>query len=153
MATSQSDWRAPLVKLEKQLELYLVDKAPAIPKEWRELLVKIAPWISLVMVIIAVPAVLAIFGMAAWVSSFAYLGGVGYSTGFTISWIFTLMVMALQALAIPGLFKRTKAAWNLLFYATLLTAVQNLVVFNLAGLIIGTLISLYILFQVKEYYK
>ena len=153
MTTSQSDWKSAITKLEKQLELYLVDKAPSIPKEWKELIVKIAPWLSVIMVVVAVPAALAIFGLAAMFSPFAYMAGVGYGTGFTFSWIFTLAIMVLEILAIPGLFKRTKSAWYLLFYATLLGAVQNLVIFNLGGLIIGTLLGLYILFQVKEYYK
>lgn len=153
MATSQTEWKSAMAKLEKQLELYLVDKAPSIPKEWKQLIVKIAPWLSVIMVVFAVPAILAAFGLTAMFGSLIYLTGPVYGAGLTISWFFTLVIMALEALAIPGLFKRTKAGWNLLFYANLLGAVQNLVIFNLGGLIIGTLLGLYILFQVKEYYK
>jgi len=40
-----------------------------------------------------------------------------------------------------------------MFYASLLGAVQNAVSFNLGGLVVGTLLSLYILFQIKSYYK
>lgn len=153
MATSQTEWKSAMTKLEKQLELYLVDKAPSIPKEWKELIVKIAPWLSVIMVVLAIPALLAAFGLTAMFSPLIYMAGVGYSTGITLSWLFTLLVIALEVLAIPGLFKRAKSAWYLLFYATLLGAVQNLVIFNFGGLIIGTLLGLYILFQVKEYYK
>ncbi|KKU12762.1 MAG: Chromate transporter, partial [Parcubacteria group bacterium GW2011_GWC2_45_7] len=55
-------------------------------------------------------------------------------------------------LAIPGLFKRQEKAWKLLYYATLLGGLQNIVTMQIGGLI-GTLVSLYLLFQVKGYYK
>jgi hypothetical protein len=151
---SASSWKSTIGQLESKLKLYLVDKAPAIPKQWRELIVKIAPWLSVIMAVMALPAILAAFGLTAALKPFAYVGGFGYGgAGFTLGWIFTLVIMVLEVSAIPGLFKRTKGAWSLLFYATLLTAVQNLIFFNLGSLIIGTLLGLYILFQVKEYYK
>lgn len=40
-----------------------------------------------------------------------------------------------------------------MFYAVLVTAVYDLVTFSLGGLIIGTGISLYILYQIKSFYK
>ena len=150
---SSFDWKSAIGQLEKQLELYLVDKAPAIPKGWRELIVKIAPWLSVIMVVVSLPAILAVFGLTAVFSPFAYMAAGGHGTGLTLSWFFLIAMMILEILAIPGLFKRAKSAWYLLFYATLLGAVQNLIMFNLGGLIIGTLLSLYILFQVKQYYK
>ena len=152
-STSSSDWKSMVTQLESKLEYYLVDKAPSIPKEWRELIVKILPWLSVIMIVMALPLILAVFGLAAMFSPFAYIAGTGYGTGYTLTWVFTLAIVVIEALAILGLFKKAKSAWSLLFYAALLGAVQNLVVFNLGGLIIGTLLSLYILFQVKEYYK
>jgi len=152
-AAPSTDWKGMLSQLESQLELYLVDKAPAIPKEWKELMVKIAPWLTLVMAILALPAILAVLGLGAFVLPFSYMGGFRAGAGFTISWIFSLAVLALDIMAIPGLFKRSRQAWYLLYYAALLGAVQSLISFNLGGLIIGTLLSLYLLFQVKEYYK
>ena len=73
--------------------------------------------------------------------------------GYLINVIFLAVMIVLEALSISPLFKRSKTGWNLLYYSTLLGAVQNLLSFNLGGLIIGTLLSLYLLFQVKEYYK
>lgn len=150
---SSSDWKGMLGKLETQLNLYLVEKAPAIPKEWKELIVKVVPWLTLVFGVLALPAILAVLGLGALVMPFSFMGGIGYGTGFTVSWVLSLVVLALEFLAIPGLFKRSRNAWNLLFYATLIGALSNVVTFNLAGLIIGTLLSLYLLFQVREYYK
>lgn len=150
---SSTDWKGALSKLEAQLKLYLVDKAPAIPKEWKELLVKIAPWLTLIFAVLALPAILAIFGLGAFFMPFSYLGGVTAGASFTITWVFSVAILLLEFLAIPGLFKRTKGGWNLLFYSTLLGAIQSLLTGNLFGLVLGTLISLYVLFQVKEYYK
>ena len=152
-ATSSNDWKSMLGQVESKLELYLVDKAPSIPKEWKELMVKVAPWLTLIMAVISLPAILAVFGLSAILSPFAYLGGVRYGAGFTLTWIFSLAVLILNVLAIPGLFKRAKSAWYLLFYGALLSALQSLITFNLGGLIIGTLLGMYILFQVKELYK
>jgi len=101
----------------------------------------------------ALPALLAIVGIGAIAMPFAYLGGMHAGFSYTVSMIFTAVVLVLEALALPGLFKKTKSGWRLLFYAILVSAVQSLITFNLGGLIIGTILGLYILFQVKEYYK
>jgi hypothetical protein len=148
-----SDWKSLLAQLESQLQLYLGDKAPSIPKEWKELMVKIAPWLTLVMAVLALPAIVAILGLGSFVLPLSYVGGMRAGMGFTISWVFSLVILVLDIMASPGLFKRTRQAWYLLYYASLLGAVQSVISFNLGGLIIGTLLSLYLLFQVKEYYK
>ena len=72
---------------------------------------------------------------------------------FIINVLFLGVMIVLQGLAIPGLFSRSKKAWTLLYWAVLVGVVQNIVSFNVGGLIIGGLISMYFLFQVKEYYK
>jgi len=148
-----SDWKSLLAQLESQLQLYLGEKAPSIPKEWKELMVKIAPWLTLIMAVLALPAIVTILGLGSFVLPLSYVGGMRAGMGFTVSWVFSLVILALDIIAIPGLFKRSRQAWYLLYYAALLGAFQSLISFNLSGLIIGTLLSLYLLFQVKEYYK
>jgi len=145
-----------IAQLEDKLELYLVDKAPAIPKDWKELLVKITPWFLLVTMLMALPLLLAALGLTAILAPFSFLGGASgafQGAGISLTWVFTLIMVVIEAMAIPGLFKRAKSAWYLLFYATLIGAVQNIIAFNIGGLVIGTLLSLYILFQIKQYYK
>ena len=155
MATSKngSDWKTYMDKLKDLLELYLVKKAPGLPKAWKELLVNLAPWLTVVMLVLLLPIVLAIFGLSIFTMPFAFLGGLKAGTGFIISWVFSIVTIVLYALAIPGLFKRQQKAWNFMYYAALITAVENLVSFNVGGFVVGTLISMYFLFQVKEYYK
>ncbi|KKQ01668.1 MAG: hypothetical protein US11_C0005G0024 [Candidatus Roizmanbacteria bacterium GW2011_GWA2_36_23] len=152
MATKGTDFKSALGQLENTLEEYLVNKVPAIPDEWRELIVKLAPWFSLILMIIALPAILAVFGLGAIVMPFSFIGGVQFGVNYIITLAFSVVLIILEALAIPGLFKRQEKAWKLLYYATLLGGLQNIVTMQIGGLI-GTLVSLYLLFQVKGYYK
>lgn len=76
----------------------------------------------------------------------AYVPGWGLATGIAF------VAFVLEVLAMPGLFTRKKYAWTLVMYASLLSVVESLIHFSVGG-IIGGIIGLYILFQVKEYYK
>src|SRR3989344_4096153 len=135
-------------QLDKTLDLYLVKKAPfQIPARWKEVLVKYFPWITLVLLILALPAVLVLLGISAFVMPFAYMAQTG--GGLTLAVIFLIATLVLEGMAIPGLLARKMSGWKLLYYSALLSAVYNLLNFNLGGLIIGTLISLYLLFQIR----
>ncbi len=142
-----------LKQLEDILSDYLVKKAPALPTNIKEIIVKFAPWVTLILFIITLPVVLAFFGLGAILAPLSFFGGMTVGTNYILTLIFSAVMLVLEALAIPGLFKRARGAWNLLFYSALVGALQNVVTFNLGGLIIGTLLGLYILFQVREYYK
>jgi len=152
--TNTNSTTNPFSQLENLLEEYLVKKAPfTLPANWKEAIVKFAPWISLILMIVALPAVLALFGLGAVLTPFSYLGGLRAGFGYTFGLIVSAVSVVLEAIAIPGLFKRTRQGWNFVYYATLVGVVENVLHFNIGGLIIGSLLSLYILFQVKEYYK
>lgn len=153
MNTQKTDLKSGVNQLESTLEEYLVKKAPALPENVKELIVKFAPYITLIMLIMALPAVLVLFGIGALLTPFSYMGGVNAGMTYTVSMVVLAVSLVLEALAIPGLFKRTKQGWNLVFYSALVSAVSSLVSFNIVNLVIGTLISLYFLFQVKSYYK
>ncbi|OQY66276.1 hypothetical protein B6D29_02895 [Microgenomates bacterium UTCPR1] len=151
---SDVDFKETVKKLEDTIEEYMVDKAPfQIPENIKELLVKIAPWLSLIGLIFGLPLILVGLGMGAVLAPFAFLGGVQAGVSFGLGMIISLVVLVMQAVAIPGLFKRSAFAWKMMFYASLVTVVQNVAGFNLFGLVVGTLISWYLLFQVKSYYK
>lgn len=147
------DFKAYLGDVERLCEEYLVKKAPSLPDGAKEAIVKFGPWISLILIVMSAPLVLAFLGLGTALMPLSYLGGLQAGLGYTVSMVLTLIMLVVEAIALPGLFKRQKGAWNLMFYATLIGALQNLVSFNLGGLIVGTLLSLYILFQIKTYYK
>ncbi len=70
-----------------------------------------------------------------------------------VAWVFLAVSLGLEAAALPGLFKRQRQGWMLLFYGVLVHGAYNLFSLNVGGLIIGTAISLYILMQVRSKYS
>lgn len=153
MASSSKDFNSSLSKFENVLKTYFVDKAPfQIPTGAKEFIVQYGPWITLVLLILAIPALLALLGFAAALSPFAALGGARPGVGL-LSVLLSVIALILEAMALPGLFRRSKAGWNLLFYSSMVSAIDNLISLNIGGLIIGLLIGWYILFQVRSYYK
>lgn len=133
------------------LDFYLVKKAPfQIPEAGREFLVKFGPWIMLVLMLLALPAVLFLLGLGTLMTPFA---GVSYMAPWGLASLLLLIQFVLRAAALPGLFARKMMGWNLTFYAVgvgLLASVLS--VYGLIGGLIGALISLYILFQIRSLY-
>jgi hypothetical protein len=57
-----------------------------------------------------------------------------------------------MGLALPGLFKRKMSAWKLIFYSQLIGITFSLLSGSILGALIGGLIGLYILFQIRPLY-
>jgi hypothetical protein len=152
MTTSNPDAKSPFQQLEDVLQLYLVEKAPALPSGWKEVLVKIIPWIILVVIIFTLPAVLFAFGLGTLLAPFGFLAGVGAGFVYLISMALAAVVLILEALALSGLFNRTRKGWTFAYYAALVGGVSNILSLSIGGLV-GTLIGLYILFQIREHYQ
>lgn len=143
-------------QLNKTLELYLVKKAPALPKNIKEILVKLAPWLTIIGVVLSIPAILAFFGLSAMMSGLPYgaYGMMRAGGGFSLlAALFLVATAVLEALAIPGLMKQKMAGWNFLYWGVLVNAVYSLLSYDIIGMLVSVLISLYLLFQVKSYYK
>jgi hypothetical protein len=132
------------------LDYYLVAKAPVqLPDNAKEWIVRYSPWITIVAMVLALPPLLFVFGIGAALTPF---GGLGYATGFTYQAIGALVEIGLIIAALPGLFARKMSSWQLLFYAALISFVFELLSGAVVGGIVGALISLYILFQVRTLY-
>lgn len=150
----KNDLKNALVKLEETLELYLLKKAPfSIPDNIKDLIVQFAPYLTILGVILGIPSVLTLFGLGGLFYSFPGFWAPRFSFFYQLSTVVLAVTLVLEAMAIPGLFKREKKAWKLLYYAALVWVVHSLVRFDLIGALISGLISFYVLFQVKEYYK
>lgn len=157
--TEGTDFKGAVGKLESTLEEYLVKKAPfQLPDNVKEIIVKFAPYLAILGVVMGIPGVLALLGAGTILAPLGLVGGMmtgrpflGF--GYIVSVLFLGVMVLLEGLAIPGLFSRSKKAWTFLYWSALVGVVQNIVTFNVGGLIIGGLISMYFLFQVKEYYK
>lgn len=147
-----------LGKLEDTFNEWFVTKAPfQLPKGLKEFIVAVAPWVTLVVMVLTLPLVLFALGLGAIVAPFAFLGGpaygVTYGFNYTLSMIVLAVVVVLELLALPGLFKRSIKAWRLVYWAMLVSFISSLVSFNIISGIISAVIGLYFLFQVREYYK
>ena len=156
---SKADFKGALNNLEQILEEYLVKKAPfQLPKNVKEIIVKFAPYLAILGVIMGILGVLALLGAGTILAPLGFVGGMMtgrpfLGMGYLVSIIFLGAMVVLEALAIPGLFSKSKKAWTFIYWSALVGVVQNIVSFNMGGLVIGGLISMYFLFQVKEYYK
>lgn len=149
----KTDSQLSMAKLDEFLELYLVKKAPSLPENIKEFIVKYGPYISIVMMALMAPAIIAVLGFSSLAMPFAYLGGVRSGFNFSISTIFMIGQLALQIIALPGLFKRAKSAWRLMFYASLVGLVYSILSGAIVNGLISVVLSLYILFQIKPLYK
>ena len=148
--------QTPTNRLEALLDEYLVRKAPfALPENAKEIIVKISPYIVLILVILSLPIILAVFGLTAFLTPFAVLGGYTASAGALalVAGLLTLVAVILELMAVSGLFRRTRKGWRLVFYATLVSLVSSLLALNIVSGLIGALIGWYILFQVKDKYR
>lgn len=142
-----------LVQVEEKLDLYFGKKAPVMPENIKELIVKYSPYIAIAVLVFSLPALLFAFGLTSVAMPFAYMNGVRSGFSFSITSLITLAALVFQIIAIPGLLKRTKQSWKYMFYASLISLLSSLLSLDLGSLIIGGAISFYILFQIKSYYK
>ena len=133
------------------LNHYFVTKAPfQIPDGGREAIVKYGPWIVVVLLVLSLPALLVILGVGTALVPF---GGVGYATGFGLAAIGLCVQLALQVMALPGLFARKMSGWRLMFYAQIVGVVTSLLSGAIVAAILGALIGFYLLFQVRGLYR
>ena len=152
MATNAST----LATLEDTLDLYFGQKAPPMPLNVKELFVRFAPWVTLVLLIITLPAVLIALGLGALAAPLAFLVGPGYGVSYGVTYTLAMIILGvsvlLEALSIPGLFKRSRQGWRFAYYAVLVNVVGSLIGFNFVGAIVSAVVGFYILFQVKPLY-
>jgi hypothetical protein len=151
--TDKKDWKKMLIDLENKINFYATEKVPQLPEKVRLILVKINPYLILISVIFSLPAILAALGLGAVLAPIGIWGGTTTGFHFSLGLLITLAVIVLEIMALPGLFKKTRKAWELMFYSTLVNAIYALVTLSLGSLIIGTALSWYFWFQIRQYYK
>ncbi len=137
--------------LEKELAPIFLEKLPAFPDEVKEVVVKIAPWLTLIGAIFGAFGVLAAIGLGGFLSV-ASIGVAAYGSlwQYWVSIIGLGIVVALYAMAFSPLRARQRRGWNFLYYALLVNLVVWLVTFSLVSLVIGGFLGFWILFQVRE---
>ena len=145
-----ADTNQPPKDLIGFLDFYLVQKAPfQIPANAKEWIVQYGPWITVVLLVLALPPLLFVLGIGA---AFMPYGGIGYAAGFTYLTIVLIAQLGLMVAALPGLFARKMSGWQLLFYAQIVSCVFSLLSGSVVGAVVGVVISMYVLFQVRPLY-
>lgn len=148
---------------------------PSLPEGARKGLAKALPWIALVGGILALIGCWYVYQAATFVSQFSsyadsLYNALGYTTAATTGasvfiWV-SLGLLVAQALmfliAFPSLQKGKKSGWNLLLWAAFVNIAYD-IIYSLFGYgymnfgqlimyLVGALIGLYLLFQVRPYF-
>ena len=139
-------------QLISQMEEWF-SKLPPLPANWRDVIVKVTPWLALIFGVIGVLGSLAAVGVLTFLAPFVVLGGgIGVASGGIIGAILALVASVLLVMAFPGTRDRKMSGWRLLFFSEAVSIVSSAVAFSVGG-IVGALIGFYILFQIKSHYK
>ncbi len=140
-------------QLEKFLEDLFTKKINyQLPEKAKETIVKIAPWVVLIVIFLSLPAVFAILGLGSFVTG---LGG--FSSRYYLGVVVLIVQVILMIMAFGPLQKREFKGWRYVYYSDLVSVVYALFSsYNLGSFIwslLGSAIGLYILFQVKSHYR
>jgi len=128
-------------------------KLPPIPKNWREVIVSITPWLALIFGIIGILIAIAGLGIVTVFSPLIAMGsGLGAAGNGILSMILAIVASALLLAAFPGTKANKMSGWTFLFWSGAVRILASVVDLSLAGVLVG-LIGFYFLFQIKSYYK
>lgn len=128
-------------------------KLPQLPKDVRDILVSIVPWIALIGGIIGVAVTLVGFGVFTFLAPLAFLSGGGTDAGQgIIAVLLSLIASALLLVAFPGLSKLKTSGWRYLYYSEVVYLLGQVLSISLGGIIMS-LIGFYLLYQIRAYYK
>jgi hypothetical protein len=120
----------------------------------KEILVKIAPWLALVMAFFGVMAFMGLVGLG----SLATIGGVATASYGSV-WQMWVSIIALGIMALIYVFafnplrNRQKKGWEYMYYAQLISVASSAISLNIFGAIVGFVVGFWILFQVREKYS
>jgi hypothetical protein len=133
-----------------QVELWLEDqlgargKLPQLSQSFRDGYVRYTPWVMLLFLPLHFLAVLLVLGFSGVA---ALLGHPSFMTA-----LVTMVLFVLQAMALPGMFARTRRGWSLSLYGLLIGALVQVLRFSLVGLLFQALF-LWLAFQAKYEYR
>jgi hypothetical protein len=166
---------AAMDQLEEQLNEVFVKKAPfQLPENAKKVIVDILPWLNLIFGVLTLLSAFWLYQAATvvdkwvgWANDVARTyGGTPVATSHLtlMVWVGIIVLAvegALWIAAFPGVKDKKKSGWNILFVALLVNIVYGFVslFFNVGsyggvsgffGYIIGTVIGLYLLFQIRS---
>ncbi len=152
-------------KLENKLNEILVKNAPVqLPENVRKWLAEYVWIFALIGLVFGVFSVLGILAVLGLVSSVGVVIGATQYVFFAWISLFALIAyLVVLGMAVPKLKNKQAGGWDLIFYGELAWFVYSVLyalsyigagaIFNLLWNIIGLVVSLYFLFQVRSYFK
>lgn len=151
------DFSYYISQIDKYCDLYLIQKAPfSLPENWKEIIVKIIPWLNILMVVLFIVGVAVFFGLGVLVASLGPIKNYAmyplYNVSTIFAFAFTVTCLVLLVKAAPGLFKRKSSAWTLMFYYQLISGVQGLLSEKGISSLFGFVVGMYVLYQVRSKY-
>lgn len=153
-ASAPKDINHYLTEFDKVCTEYLVTKAPfAIPENWKDTIIKIMAVLNVIGIILIIPSLLFLLGLGTILAPFMALGATANLSinGFgVVPVIFAVVSLVLMVMSAPGLFKKQKKAWTLSYYNVLVGVLSNILSLNIGGLVVGSLLGLYMLYQLRS---
>lgn len=161
-------------KIEKQLEGVFKD-LPVLPKNAKDTLASVLPWIALVFGVLQLLAALGLWRLVSATNEFIDYAndlsqsiggsGIGYSSTDKVVIYGGILILLVDAvillMAFQPLGKKLKRGWDLLFLSSLINVVYAFTQIFISGRGIGSFIvslvfsaiGFYFLYQVRELYK
>lgn len=128
-------------------------KLPALPKDARDVIAKITPWIALIFGVLGVLGSIAGLGILTVFSPLAVMGGGAQALGSgLITAVLGLVSSALLLAAFPGTKNYKLSGWTLLFWSEAVGLLSAVLAVSLTG-ILFSLIGFYLIFQIKAHFK
>jgi uncharacterized BrkB/YihY/UPF0761 family membrane protein len=155
----QQDPAAKAMKHAAAIEAWLIpifQKAPHLPASAKQTIVDIAPWLALISGVLGIVSVLSASAFVSMLFSFAFVTSGILPILFTVGMLIALLGSVLDLLAYKPLTEKKKLGWNYVFYGVLLTGVSfvlNAIAGQgMLGSLVGLVIGLWILFEVRDQY-
>ncbi len=137
---------------EDFLYTYLNERAPQVPTEAKNTIVKYLPFAVIVMIIAQISAMLSFFHVNTLLDGLGYL----YSSNEGIIGIIGLVLLGgavvFEGIAVPLLFRNKLYGWKLMFYALIFTQINEIINLNIINILFSGLILIFLLFQIKDHY-
>ena len=127
-------------------------KLPELPKNGKDIVVSITPWLAIVFGVLGVIGSLVGLGIFTFLAPFALLSGVRETSQGILIVLLGLVASILMVAAFPGTKNKRQKGWKLLYYSEVVSLVSNLVTFSVVG-VVFTLVGFYFLYQIRSYYR
>ncbi len=135
----------------------LFEKAPHLPSNWKNVLVNVVPWISIIFGILGIIGFLGAGSLGILFAPFVVLNNGIRGVAVYITLVLGLITSILSVVAFKPLQAKQKCGWDYSFYAFIISCISSCIslIFLPGGLggLIGAAIGAYLLFEIRGRYN